>query len=653
LNIQTKNNGRWAIVVGIFLTAFIFGTVGAQEISQNIKDALNEGDTTKAIGLIENEIESNPNNDINYYVLGQIYLKQGKLNQAEEQFQLSYERGGRYYPALYELSKVQIKLGKYKEADENIKYGLRKARKMAPEFHNAKGLLLMAQGKFNDADTEIRKAIAEDPDNAKFHINLGRANMEMGVYYTAVSEFEKAVGLDSASVPLDAYFGWAESCIELKDFSCALDKLSIVLKRDSSFSEAWFRAGGIYYKAARSNRNFDKAKEMYGKTIGAYQKYLELADVEPDSTNGRAFYESGMSYLILGGYEEAAQNFEKVLSIPVEPKDIYFYYGRAMQGQEKYDSALALYREHQDWVEEQGEDFESGVSEDDLFRRMGQCYEKQKDWFNTVNYYKKSLEIDSLQPRLLYGVAVAYNYLGDYRNALIFYKKRLDLGADERYWSIYYNAASAAMYLLEKGGGALVEEDEFDLDMEPADMEEEAPDELAGIDLTDLAIEYLEMITIEYWDKVSAKENTLSVGVKALNNLGSLYLFQKKDCANGVKNLERVLEHEPENCEALRSLGYAYFGGICPQNYNKAISFLEKALNCQVEQGKTRCEVSDLLLWIGQAYQFRAIEKSDQGNQEGSKADYKKAHDTYLEILKCDPGNQAAIEGEQQTKFMY
>jgi len=70
-----------------------------------------------------------------------------------------------------------------------------------------------------------------------------------------------------------------------------------------------------------------KAKDHYKSTIGSYKKYFELSKDEPDSTNGRAFYEAGMSYLILGGYEEALENFRTVLSIPVEPKDIYFYYG--------------------------------------------------------------------------------------------------------------------------------------------------------------------------------------------------------------------------------------------------------------------------------------------------------------------------------------
>ena len=55
---------------------------------------------------------------------------------------------------------------------------------------------------------------------------------------------------------------------------------------------------------------------------------MALTDNQTDSTSGRAFYEAGMAYLILGGFPEAQGNFATVLSIPVEPKDNYYYYAR-------------------------------------------------------------------------------------------------------------------------------------------------------------------------------------------------------------------------------------------------------------------------------------------------------------------------------------
>jgi tetratricopeptide (TPR) repeat protein len=649
-------NSRIIPAIVLFLVCFLPFWGISQDIKNTISDALSAGDTTLAISLLEKEIGLDPSYEYNYYTLGLIYVNRGDYQKAEEQFEIALEKNKRFWLGLYELGKVQLKLNKLDEAEKNFKLGEKKAKKFKDEFLNGKGLLHIARGEYDKADTELRKAIVEDETVAEYHINLGDANYFRNVYSTAISEYETALNLDTAS--LDVYFRWAEACLELKDYTCALDKLSIVLQKDSSFADAWMRAGGIYYRAARSSRNREEIKELYGKTIGAYSKYLELSGESPDSSNARAFFETGKSYVILRFYDEANKYLGDVLSIPMTPKDIYFYYGLSFQGLkeydstlvQKYDSALTYYNKHIEWIKQQDVDFESGIRDVELYRRMGECYEANKDRFNTINYFKKSLEYDSTQERLLYGVAVAYNYTQDYKNALTYYMKRIALGIDERFWSIYYNAATSALYLSEQGGGALVEEEE-DLgleDEEPAVVEE---DPFANIDLADLAIGYLEKIVIDFWDKVMERESNQRIGKRALNLLASTYLYQKSDCANGVKYFERLLELEPDNCDALKALGFAYYGGICNENYGRAISYLKQALDCKVAKGDARCDDVDILLWLGQVYEFRAIERNEAKEMEKSKADYKIADDYYTECLKCSPGNNDCREGQRRVKW--
>jgi tetratricopeptide (TPR) repeat protein len=650
LNIhRQENRGRFLFI--FLLSLLIPLTIPSQEIKEEVVKALSDGDTTRAITLLEQEIKLDPSYEYNYYTLGQIFCRRQMYEKALEQYRLSVEKDKKFYPGLYQLGIVQLKLGMVDEAEENFRRGLRKSRNMKAEFHNGLGLALMARGEYSEADAEFRKAIVLDSTNAEFHVNLGDDNFYMKVYPLAIVEYEKALELDTAS--LDVYFHWAEACLELKDYNCALEKLKIVLQKDSTHAEAWMKAGSIYYKAGRSSRNIDEAAQRYKETIGSYKKYFELSSEIPDSANGRAYYEIGMSYLILGGFAEAAENFATVLSIPVEPKDIYFYYSRAYHGNQKYDSAIALYNKHIEWVEEQGEEFTSGISNAELYRRIGECYESLKDRYNTINYYKKSLEYDSTQARLLYGVAVAYNYTGDYRNALVYYMKRIALGVDERFWSIYYNAATSALYLAEKGGTAMIEEEDLDLGDEEL-VAETGNDPLEGINFAELAAEYLEKIANDFWDYVYANENNHGIAVRALNMLGSTYLYQLGKCEKGVQNFERVLQLDANNCEAMKSLGYAYFGGLCPNNYNKALNHLKTAFDCLTKkEGKSRCDDINVLLWIAQTYQFRALEKRDAKLKEESQKDFKSAYDWYLEVLGCDAGNKAAIEGRDQVKFEF
>ncbi|UCD93757.1 MAG: hypothetical protein JSU69_08265, partial [Candidatus Zixiibacteriota bacterium] len=241
----------------------------------------------------------------------------------------------------------------------------------------------------------------------------------------------------------------------------------------------------------------------------------------------------------------------------------------------------------------------------------------------------------------------------DYRNALIYYMKRIAQGADERFWSIYYNAAMSALYMADKGGQAMMEDDDLGLDEDDEPVEIEEVDPLEGVDLARLAVEYLEMVTGEFWEKVMSNENNMRTAIKALNMLGSTYLYQLGECTKGVQGLERVLEIDPENCDARKSLGYAYFGGICPNNYDKALRYLMEARTCKVKEVGDQCKDVDLLLWIAQTYHFRAVDRREAKQKEGAKQDFKAAHDTYLEVLKCDPGNKSAIDGRDQVKFEF
>ncbi len=445
--ISRKKIGAISIALVVLLTASP-AIMHSQTVNQAVTDALKSGDTTLAMDLLDKEIKLDPTYGYNYYTLGQIYNHRGKYAEAEKQFQLSYDKGNRFFEGLYALGLVQLKLNKPDPAEKNFNEGLKKSKEMKAQFSNGLGLVALAKGDPNTADRMIRQAIVIDSTNAEYHINLGDANFQMKVYALALAEYEKALLLDTAATSV--YFHMAEACLELKDYNCALEKLRIVLRKDSTHAEAWMQAGGIYYKAARSSRNPEESKQRFMECIGSYKKFIELTGGKADSVSGRAFYETAMSYLMIGGYKEAEQSFATVLAIPVVPKDIYFYFARAFQGNLEYDSAIVYYGKQIDWEKQQTDEVKSSIGDDELYRRVGECYESLKNYQDAVTWYLKSLQVDSTQDKLLYSTAVCYNYLTDYRNALIYYMKRIALGVDEKNWPVYYNGSTCALYLAEK-----------------------------------------------------------------------------------------------------------------------------------------------------------------------------------------------------------
>ena len=358
---------------------------------------------------------------------------------AKEQFEIALDKKSKHYESLYYLGLTYIHLEQYDEALEIMKRGQKKARKIKDLFDNGYGLVMMKQGKYDEAVKSFMQALFDHDDNAEYHINLGDAYFNQGVPSLAAMEYEKVLEIDTGST--EVYFHWAEACFQMKDYSCTFEKLQAVLSKDSTHAPAWKRAGAIYFKAASSTRSRDERTSRYRDAIGSYKKYLALANVQPDSSAVRVFFELGMSYINLNGFQDAVEYLDKVLAIPMEPRDIYFYYGKALWGIQDFEEAAKMLKKHIEWSAEQGEDYKTTVDDYELNQLLGDCfyYRKPNDFYTAVSYYKKSLDIRPEQKRLLYNTAVALHSLKKYGEALTYYDRRIELGIDSTSFNYYKN----------------------------------------------------------------------------------------------------------------------------------------------------------------------------------------------------------------------
>jgi tetratricopeptide (TPR) repeat protein len=664
--VNTLKDRMLRLFLQSFLVCLILVAIAFAQINPDIQQAIDSGNTAKAIELLQAEIASDPSYHINYYLLGKIYFDEARYRKAADYFQQALDKKNSHYESMYLLSRSLIKLNELDRAEKLIKEGLKKAKDMKPQFENAAGLLAVAQGDYQEADRAFRRALAQsdaeeskelkdlenapisEPDRkrlmdsartsyakeqAEYHIHLGDANFYQGVYPLAIVEYEKALEIDTGSV--EVHYHWAEACLEMKDYNCAIEKLKLVLQKDSTHAAAWMRAGGIYFKAARSTRERQARIERYKEAIGSYNKYLELSGVQPDSESVRVFFELGMAYTALSGYEEAKDYFEKVLAIPYVPKDIYYYYGKTLWATRDYKKGAEMIQKHLDWVKQQGDDYKSSVSDAELYQVLGDCYfySEDKDYANAIKYYRKSLDAYPENERLLYNMAFAYHQLNSYEQAMEYYQKRIALGIDSSSASIYKNAGFCALNIANTQGdndeGDLIE-DEDDLTGTPASGAN------ADVNYYELAIEYLTKF-LEY-----SPDDANSVRLVA-----QTYLFNLSDCANGVAYYEKLLALEPSNCDAMRSIGYAYFGGVCNKNYDKALTFLKEAYNC-VSNKEGPCTDIDVVKWIAQAYHLRAVDKAGD-----AAPDFKNAFEWYGRCLKCDPNDTDCKEGRDDTQFEF
>ncbi len=620
----------WSAAAFILLTA-----VGSTEtLDQTAQAALDAGDTAVAITRIEAAIKTDPAYHYNYHVLGLIFYKREDIRKARDYFAQAVEKKKKAFESVYYLGLCQLQLEDLVGAEKTLVDGLKKApREMTVQFEYATGLLYMAQKNYPEADRSLRRALAKDSTRADYHIALGDVNLYQGVPALAVSEYEIAHRLDTAGA--EVYFHWAEACLENKDYTCALDKLRIVLTRDSTFAPAWNRAGGIYFKAALSSRGREERMQRFGEAIGSYKRFMELTSAKADSSTVRAFFETAMAYNNIYRYEDAIPFFEQVLAIPYEPRDIYFQFGKALWGMKQYDRAAEMLEKHITWAAGQNEKNASRVDQAELYKIFGDCrfYTQPKRYSDAVRYYKLSLEADSNQPRVLQNVALALHTLERYGEAMHYYDLRIAAGVDSSTANIVKNASLCALKIAGD---------------ESANIQEELiPEDTVGQGATvdtfvsktlnyyqvsaDLMVKYLEMMP----------NDTATV-----ERLSNTYLYQLRDCTNGVAACERVLSLDPKNCQAKKSIGFAYFmGDICNKDLSKTLKYLLQAYECYAAKGTSD---ATLTKWIAQAYHLRAATGGSESN-----SDFKNAFEWYGKVLKLNPNDAEAKKGWEDTQFEF
>lgn len=617
----------------------------AQDIRPDIAAALSKGDTTRAEALLKEQIGLDKAYHLNYYLLGMIYYNRGLYDRATEQFRLALDRKSSHFESWNQLGLAYLDLGDVENARAAFTDGGKKAPKESKHiFDNGLGLVAMAEKKYQDASTLFQQASVKDTANAEYMINLGDAYFYQGVAPLAVTYYEKALNIDTGGT--EVYFHWAEACLEIKDYNCAMDKLRTVLRRDSTHAQAWRRAGQIYFKAGQSSRTRDERTERFKETIGSYRRFIELSGAKPDSANVRPFFELAMAYLNLNAFDSAYANFERVLAIPYEPRDIYYYEGRAYWGYKDYVHAGEFLEKHLDWVARQGDAYTSSISPADLYQLLGDAWfyrehatdaDKSADYVKSIDYYKRSLEADPNQARLLYNVAVAYHSLGDFSQAIKYYDLRIAQGIDTAQAGTLKNAAYCALNLAdeaskaETGGAPLAATDS-------ANPGGEVAQPIDAKQQYQLGVDYM----LRYLGYVPAD-------TAILKRVGYTYLYNLSDCANGVQYYQKVLQLDPKNCEALKSIGFAYFGGLCNKDYSKAIDYLTRANACY--NGASPCGDPTTMLWLAQAHHLRAADK--EAAKQDAKPDYQQANAYYGKVLKCEPGNAEAKKGQNDTQYLF
>lgn len=152
----------------------------------------------------EENLRQAPRNERVHLTLGNIYLKEGRLADAERSYQQALAINPAYVDVYVSFSKVYTTQYKYREAVDLLKEGLRRTPQDYRLYNNL-AFCYTALGDYREAAAVLQQALRLQPESPELHFNLGVAYQRQGLLEQAIPEFRRAISL-RFDVPMSYYF---------------------------------------------------------------------------------------------------------------------------------------------------------------------------------------------------------------------------------------------------------------------------------------------------------------------------------------------------------------------------------------------------------------------------------------------------------------
>ena len=242
------------------------------------------------------------------------FVKQGKLNQAEQLYLQLAASQSRNHIVYGNLSAIFLLKGRFRESESFSRQAL-KIKSDFPQAHHCLGNALRRQGKFNAAIASYNLALKIDPNFAQVYDNLGVALKAKGQLSDAIECYSKAIKLDP------------------KLFS-AHHNLGIAYKQDGRASaaiECYQRALKLKPNFPEACNNLGIAYKEKGQISASIESYKQALRYKPDYVH--ALNNLGIAYKDKGDLKAAFDCHQSVLKIDPANSNAFYQLGRIQRSQ--------------------------------------------------------------------------------------------------------------------------------------------------------------------------------------------------------------------------------------------------------------------------------------------------------------------------------
>ena len=167
-----------------------------QAVRHRAASLIEEGDTTAAKALADQELEAAPGDAFWLYVLGHIARRHGDFAAAASLLQRSIDEDAQSPHTFDELGMTQRTIGHLADALRAFQQAILVDASYIPPYLHLAGLF-HDMGRTEDARLCLLRAREIEPDNPAIHKRLGRAFHQAGELAAAETSFGEALALDS------------------------------------------------------------------------------------------------------------------------------------------------------------------------------------------------------------------------------------------------------------------------------------------------------------------------------------------------------------------------------------------------------------------------------------------------------------------------
>ncbi len=320
---------------------------------------------------------------------------------------------GNSYSAVGEIDNAQAELERAVAINPNL-----------AEAHTNLGNIYLKKGWAIDAVNHYINALQIIDTDPKTHNNLANAYGYLGYFEKAVAEYRVAIRLQPDFV--DAYRNLANTYLRQGQFSNALAELRTALRLAPGDVDSILLLGDVY-----------RMMKDYRSAIAQYVRSLQIAPRWPSAHTNLAY-----CYYETDFFEDAVRHFTEAISL--DPSSTGAYFGLALA----YDKLGMI--EHEIEAYRQLLTVEPAVPA--ALQNLGNAYVTLKNYNAAVDCYRLAIQYQPDSSGLRYNLGVAYANMESYELAVSAYLDAVRL--DPRNASAH-NALAVGYYLLKDSAAAL------------------------------------------------------------------------------------------------------------------------------------------------------------------------------------------------------